>query len=124
MTTPLEISFHGIEKSDAVEARIREKFARMEEHFERITHARVVVTSPNRAGQRARMFQVKIDIGVPGHQPVVINQEGQEPYPDVFIALRDAFSAATRKLDETSDRMKREARQESARRKPRPDTQD
>lgn len=119
MTTPLEISFHGIEKSDAVEARIREKYARLEEHFDRITHARVVVTSPTRAGQRAKMFQVKIDIGVPGHQPVVINQEGQEPYPDVFIALRDAFAAASRKLDETADRM-HQARHERGRRKPNP----
>lgn len=117
MTVPIEISFHGIDKSDAVETRIHEKVARLEQHFSRITHARVVIASPNRASARAKLFQVKIDIGVPGQQSIVVSQDGQDAYADVFVALRDAFATAQRKLEETADRMK-SARQEHARRRP------
>jgi putative sigma-54 modulation protein len=118
MTTPLEITFHGVDKSEALEARIQEKFSRLHGHFDRITHARVVITSPNRTGARAKMFNVKIDIGVPGHQPIVIDNEGD--HPDVFIALRDAFNAAQRKLDATVGRLSDQAKRESARRRPSP----
>lgn len=118
MTTPLEISFHGVDKSDALEARINEKFARLHGHFDRITHARVVISSPNRTDARAKMFTVKIDIGMPGQQPIVINSEGD--YTDVFIALRDTFNAAQRKLDAAAGKMTNTAKRERARRKPAP----
>jgi len=118
MTTPLEISFHGIDKSDAVEARIQEKFGRLHNHFDRMTHARVVITSPNRTGDRAKMFTVKVDIGMPGQQPIVVNSEGD--YTDVFLALRDAFNAAQRKLDATAGKLINTAKRERARRKPAP----
>jgi ribosomal subunit interface protein len=116
MTTPLEISFHGVDKSDALEARIQEKFERLHDHFDRITHARVVISSPNRTDARAKMFAVKIDIGMPGQHPIVINSEGD--YSDVFIALRDTFSAAQRKLDAAAGKMNNTAKRERARRKP------
>ena len=48
MITPLEITFHGLERSDAVEARIHEKFERLRSHFDRMTHARVVIDAPQR----------------------------------------------------------------------------
>jgi putative sigma-54 modulation protein len=118
MTTPIEISFHGIDKSEAVEARIHEKFGRLHNHFDRMTHARVVITSPNRTGARAKMFTVKVDIGMPGQQPIVVNSEGD--YTDVFLALRDAFNAAQRKLDATAGKLTNTAKRERARRKPAP----
>ena len=122
MTTPLAISFHGIDKSDAVEARIHEKFARLHGHFDRLTHARVVISSPNRTADRAKMFNVTIDLGMPGKQPIVVNSEGD--YTDVFIALRDAFNAAQRKLDATAGKLANTAKRERARRKPAPNGAD
>lgn len=120
MTIPLEISFHGIDKSDAVEARIKEKFARLHGHFDRLTHARVVISSPNRTDARAKMFNVTIDLGVPGKRPIVIDNEADNA--DVFIALRDAFNAAQRKLDATAGKLTNTAKRERARRKPAPNT--
>ena len=120
MTTPLEISFHGVDKSDAVETRIQEKYKRLHSHFDRITHARVVITSPSRTDARAKMFTVKIDIGMPGQQPIVVNSEGD--YTDLFIALRDTFNAEQRKLDAVAGKLNTTAKRERARRKPAPDT--
>lgn len=118
MTVPIEITFHGIDKSEAVEARIHEKMARLIGLFDRLTHARVVISSPNRTGPRAKMFQVKIDLGVPGQAPVVVNQDSGDGHTDVFMALKDAFSAAQRQLEAIRDRMTHPARREQTRRKP------
>ncbi len=43
MQIPLQITFHGIDHSDAVETRIREKVAKLELLFDRITSCRVVI---------------------------------------------------------------------------------
>ncbi|MGE0697757.1 MAG: HPF/RaiA family ribosome-associated protein [Hyphomicrobiaceae bacterium] len=120
MQAPLEITFHGVERSEAVEARIREKFKRIEARFERITHARVVITAPQRRSQLPKFFHVRIDIGIPGMKPVVVDHEpdADSAHTDVMLALRDAFGAAQRQVDELSDRLEKQARHERTRRRP------
>ncbi|MBC7908715.1 MAG: HPF/RaiA family ribosome-associated protein, partial [Rhodospirillaceae bacterium] len=41
MQIPLQITFHGIDHSDAAEERVREKVAKLEQFFDRITSCRV-----------------------------------------------------------------------------------
>jgi|LNFM01.1.fsa_nt_gb ribosome-associated translation inhibitor RaiA len=120
MQAPLEISFHGIERSEAVEARILEKFKRIEAHFERITHARVVIEAPQRRTPLPKFFHVRIDIGIPGHKSIVVKHEPEaaHAHTDVMLALRDAFGAAQRQVDELSDRLDKQARHEKVRRRP------
>jgi ribosome-associated translation inhibitor RaiA len=120
MQSPLEISFHGLERSDAVEARIREKFARVEAHFDRITHARVVVDAPQRRSPLPKFFHVRIDIGVPGHKPIIVRHEpdAEHAHTDVMLALRDAFEVVMRQVDELTSRLEKQARHERVRRRP------
>ena len=120
MLTPLEISFHGLERSDAVENRIREKFQRLESHFDRITHARVVVEAPARRAPRPKFFHVRIEIGIPGQKPVVAKHEpeGDKAHTDVMLALRDCFKAAQRQIDTFSTRLDHPAKHEQVRRRP------
>ncbi len=120
MLTPLEIAFHGVERSEAVETRVREKFKRIESRFDRITHARVAIEAPQRRTPRPKFFHVRIEIGVTGHKPVVVKHEpdGDNAHTDVMLALRDAFEAAGRQMDALNDRMEHPARHERARRKP------
>lgn len=122
MMTPVEISFHGIEKSEAVEADIRKRMKRIEAHFERLTHARVVVESPQRKGSRPRFFEVRIELGIPGKAPIVITQSNdpERTHTDVTTAVRDAFSVAMRRVDEHADRIDKPARRERVRRRPKP----
>jgi ribosome-associated translation inhibitor RaiA len=122
MQSPLEIMFHGVERSDAVEQRVREKFKRIEGHFERITYARVVIEAPQRRSPLPKLFHVRIDIGIPGKKPIVVRHEPDEgnANTDIMLALRDAFSAAQRQVDELSNRLDRRARHEKARRRPAP----
>lgn len=106
MTTPLEIVFHNTEASEAVEARVREKVTRLSKRFERLTHVRVVIEAPHRHQQRGKIFQVKIDLGMPGRADVVVNKAADDhAHEDVYLALRDAFIAAERQLETEVDRM-------------------
>ena len=120
MQSPLEITFHGVERSEAVEARVREKFKRIEAYFDGITHARVVVEAPQRRTALPKFFHVRIDIGIPGHKPILVKHEpdAEHAHTDVMLALRDAFAAAQRQVSELSDRFDKHARSEKARRKP------
>jgi ribosomal subunit interface protein len=100
MQIPLEISFKNMEKSEAVEARIREKAEKkLERYAARITSCRVIVEAPTRHHTHGTCFDVRIDIHVPGEELVVTREASDPAHTDVYVAIRDAFDAACRQLD-------------------------
>jgi ribosomal subunit interface protein len=106
MTTPLDVVFNNMEPSEAVATRVKEKVARLAKKFDRFTHARVVIDAPHRHQQRGKIFQVKIDLGLPGRANIVINKASHDHvHEDVYAALRDGFLAAERQLQDGVDRM-------------------
>ena len=121
MKTPLEISFKGLEKSRAVEAKVAERAARLERHFDRMTHVRAVVSAPNKLAHKGKHFEVKLEIGIPGGAPVIISEEpaGNDARSDLMIAIRNAFDAAERRLDDVAERLSGSAKKvERQRRRP------
>lgn len=122
MQTPLEIEFNGVEKSEALEAKINEKFQKLYRHFSRMTSCRVVVARPHKHSRGSNPFHIKIEVGVPGQPVVTINSAREEnhAHEDVLIALRDAFETAKRKLDEMAERLNRGASAKSERGRRRP----
>lgn len=101
MESPLEISFRNMDSSPAVEARIREKVAKLEQFFDRIVTCRVVVEAEHRRHHKGNLYNVRIAIGVPGDE-IVVNRNGPKnhAHEDVYVALRDAFNAAGRQLED------------------------
>lgn len=124
MDTPVEIHFHGIEKSEAVEERVRWKVAKLARHFDRMTSCRVVLEAPHRSPAKAKAFQIKIEIGVPRQRAIVVSheREGSHAQEELLLALRDAFEAALRKVDGVATRISERGRLERGRRRPQPDT--
>jgi ribosomal subunit interface protein len=120
MTAQLDVHFHGIEKSDALQTKVQEKFDKLKRHFDRMTSCRVVLEAPQRNAAKAKVFHVKIEISVPGQPPIIVNQEreGGSPQTDLGLAIRDAFESATRRIDEISTKMKSRAKSERTRRRP------
>jgi ribosomal subunit interface protein len=108
MQTPIQISFRGMEPSDAVEARIRERVERLERIAERITSCHVVVQEPHRHHHKGKLFDIRIQVRIPGEE-LVVTREGSNnhAYEDVYVALRDAFSAMERKLEDLAGRRSR-----------------
>jgi ribosome-associated translation inhibitor RaiA len=126
MNTPLEISFKGLDKSTAIEAKIAEKAAKLEKHFDRMTHCRVVVAAPHKHSHKGKTYEIKIDIGIPGTAPLIVTHESPvgPAQEDLKIALRDAFEAAGRRLDDLVEKMKGASRAERGRRRPARPTED
>ena len=96
MQIPLQITIRDMEHSEALEAHIRDKVNKLEEFYNHIMSCRVVVEVPHKHHQQGKQFNVRIDIGVPGSE-IVVNRDHAE---DVYVALRDAFDAAKRQLED------------------------
>ena len=122
MDTPVEIHFHGIEKSEAIEERVRWKVSKLEKHFGRMTRCRVVLEAPHRSPAKPKVFQIKIEISLPRRQPIVVSheREGSHASEELLLALRDAFEAALRKADGVASKIAERTKLERGRRRPRP----
>lgn len=129
MEIPLKITFRDMAPSPAIEANIREKAAKLDSLYDRIMSCRVIVEAPHRHHHKGKTYEVRIDLTVPGGE-LVINRapkrlaaaklirreepekdfaELHEPskhaaHEDVYVAIRDAFNAAGRKLQDHARR--------------------
>ena len=107
MQIPLEISFRDMAPSAAVEARIREKAAKLERFHDRIIGCTVVVEAPHRHHHKGKLYSVHIDISVPGKDLVVDRAKPLDhAHEDVYLAVRDAFNAAVRQLEDYTRRVR------------------
>ncbi|HSV28431.1 MAG TPA: ribosome-associated translation inhibitor RaiA [Candidatus Omnitrophota bacterium] len=106
MQLPLQITFHGIDHSDAVETRVREKVAKLEQFFDRITACRVAIESHHKntsnLHHKGDAYHVRIDLTVPGSELVV--KRDSDEHEDVYGALKGAFQAMERQLKEYAER--------------------
>ena len=101
MQEPLQITFKGLEHSDAIEARVEEQAAKLEQFYEPIMRCSVVIEAPDRHSHHGQLYRVHIDLAIPGDQIVVSHQGPKDhAHEDVYVALRDAFKAARRQLQD------------------------
>lgn len=100
MAIPLQIQYRGVDPSDSIDARIREKAEKLTRHNDRIMGCRVTVSAPHRHNHKGQLYDVRIELQVPG-ETFHVDLEGtsNHAYEDVYVALRDAFGAAQRQLD-------------------------
>jgi ribosomal subunit interface protein len=114
MQIPLQITTRGIDQSDELEKHIRDKANKLDAFFEHVTSCRVVVEQPHKHHHQGNQYSVRIDIGVPGSE-IVINRDHAE---DVYVALRDAFDAAKRKLEDYVHKIRGEVKKHEPRYQP------
>jgi ribosomal subunit interface protein len=116
MQIPLDISFRNMDPSPAVEARIREKAAKLERFHERIISCTVVVEAPHRHHHKGKIYSVHIDISVPGKDHLIVDRAkpADHAHEDVYVAVRDAFNAAVRQLEDYTRRMRGDVKAHTA----------
>jgi ribosome-associated translation inhibitor RaiA len=119
MQIPTQIAFHGIDKSDAVEEKIRERVDKLENYSDRITSCRVVVESHHKShsnlNSNAAPFHVTIHLAVPG-EDLVVRRDPKEmkAHEDILIALRDSFDTMECRLKDYNQKNKRANRRQEA----------
>lgn len=107
MPVPVQISFRNMDPSPAVEARIQEKVTKLEHLYDRIVGCEVTVEAPHRHHHKGKLYNVRIDISIPGND-VHVRHTGplNQAHEDIYVAIRDAFDAATRQLEDHIRRMR------------------
>src|SRR6516165_12083819 len=101
MRVPLTITFRNMATSPAIETEVRDKAAKLAEFSDRITSARVVIETPHRQHRHGALFHVRIDVRVPGRELVVRREPAENrAHEDVHVAVRDAFEAGKRQLED------------------------
>lgn len=115
MQLPLQITFRGMGQSDAVEANIRERAEKLERFAGHITSCRVIVEAPHKHHIKGGHFSVKIDITLPGEEIVASRHpEKRRAHEDVYIAIRDAFQATRRQLEDYVRRRRSDVKKHEA----------
>jgi len=115
MRLPLQITFRHMDPSPALEARIRRKAAELDQFCDRITSCRVVVECRHRHHQQGNLFEIHIDLNLPGSQLVAgRNHPINHAHEDAHAAVRDAFDAARRQLEDHLRAVRDEAKHAGA----------
>jgi len=101
MRLPLEIRFHNLDRSPAVETAVREAAAKLEQFAASIMSCRVTVEGPHKRHQQGNLFAVHVDVRYAGGEVVASREpSAHQSHEDVYVALRDAFRAARRQLQD------------------------
>ncbi|HIK53904.1 MAG TPA: HPF/RaiA family ribosome-associated protein [Synechococcales cyanobacterium M55_K2018_004] len=110
MKLPPQITFRNLPASKAVEAKILDHVARLDEFYGRIMSCRVAIELPHRHHQ-GNLYHIRIDLTVPGTELVVNRDPPQhQAHEDIYVAIRDAFDAAERELKRYAQRRRGEVK--------------
>jgi cold shock CspA family protein len=101
MQTPLQIMFHQMPPSPVLESDVRGWVDELERFFDRVVSCRVLIETPHHHHHQGRLYRVRIEIGVPGEHIVVGRSPDEHAaHEDPHVAVRDAFRAARRQLED------------------------
>jgi len=98
MEIPLQITARDIDLTDTIKAEVTAKAEKLDKFYDAIMRCRVVIESPRRHQHEGKLYSVHIYMTVPGAELVVRNQLDK----DLYVAIRDAFHDARRKLEDYS----------------------
>jgi ribosomal subunit interface protein len=113
MQSTMQITYRGMESSEALNEQIKDEMDKLEKFFWGIVGAHVTIDQPHRHHRNGRHFRVRIELTVPGEVLVVgRDEEGQTSHENAFVAVTEAFDAMQRMLVKRNNR--RRARREVA----------
>jgi len=97
MKLPLQVVFRDVAKSDALDAAIRQHAAKLDLFSNHIMSCRVTVEPSSKHKQQGNVYSVHIDVKLPGKE---ISSSHGHDREDVYVAVRDAFDAVKRQVEE------------------------
>ncbi len=111
MQTSLKITFLHMAPSPALEEDVRRCVDELETCFERMISCRVVIEAPHHHQHHGGLYGVRLEIGVPGHRLMVTRSPDHHAvHEDGHVAVRDAFRAARRELEDHARRIRGEVK--------------
>jgi cold shock CspA family protein len=127
MIDPVQLTFRDIDRYPEAEQWVLDEAAKLDRFYAKIISCRVVIEMPHRRREWGNPYHVTIELSVPGkelvsnHEPSLhgaarqIKQRKQSKqleiestFKDLHLAIRDAFKAAKRQLQDYVREQRRE----------------
>jgi ribosome-associated translation inhibitor RaiA len=101
MQTPIHVSFHGLEHSDAFEAACSRAARKLERFARDITSCCVVVSRSQHRHRQGDLHELRITLRVPG-RVLAVNRVApvHASNEELALALREAFDSLRRRLQD------------------------
>jgi ribosomal subunit interface protein len=93
---PVQITIRDIASSKPLEIHLRQKAQKLTHFNDKIISCRIVVELLQKHKHQGKLYNARIDVAVPGKELAVTKKCNE----DVYVAIRDAFSAIERKIEE------------------------
>ena len=100
MTIPLQITVSDFKLTETLEETIREKAEKLGHFYDRILKCRVRIEAPHRHQHKGILYNIRIDMAIPGSE-LVVNKVSHE---DLNTAIHLAFDRAIRRLEDYLER--------------------
>lgn len=105
MQKPLQITWRHMEPSESLEEQIQREVEELQNICPDMISCHVVVETDHNQPNLSRNFRVGIDLTVPDKEIAIAGWGPKDaPYEDAYVALRDSFDNAERKIHQYSDR--------------------
>jgi ribosomal subunit interface protein len=109
MTTPLQITFRNLDRSDAIAEYVRARADKLAFVGCTIVACHVAIEAPHRSKHHGRHYRVRLDLAVPGGE-IVIDRcpDAGRTCEDVYASIDQAFDHAVRRLRDGAERRRGE----------------
>jgi ribosome-associated translation inhibitor RaiA len=107
MTFPLTITYRDMEATPSLESSIHHWTDRLDRVYDRIERCEVSIERPHQHQHTGQRVRVCVRVAVPGADVVVSRERGLDPaHEDAYVAIRDAFRAARRRVQDHAHRLR------------------
>ncbi len=102
MQVPAEISYQNCEASEDVRSEVARQVQHLEKFSPRITSCHVAVVGSDKRHRHGGAFKVDLRIAIPQHKDIIVNRSHRDvpEHGHILVAIRDAFSAAQRQIED------------------------
>lgn len=111
MQLPVQVIFRNLESSDAIATRVQQSAAKLDKFYNRIIGCKVTVEAPHWHHHKGNLYSVRIDLTLPKGELIINrNPDKDHAHEDMYVAIRDAFDAAERKLKDYAETRRQEVK--------------
>ena len=101
MQLPLQITFHDLPPSDAIEQYVRKHAAKLDALAPRITRCRVALERPHRHSRHGGHYRVAIAVSLPeGAVVATRSPDDRKTYEDLYAVIDASFDDIGRRIQD------------------------
>jgi ribosomal subunit interface protein len=120
MQLPVNITYRGVDKSEAIDQFVLDKAARLDKFCDHINRCDVAIERPNHAHHKGNPFRVRIDVTVSGGHELVADEKQLDngAHEALYKAIHDAFKTMERELRRVVDKQRHDVKTHERSRSP------